>query len=190
MVAWAIQAGIASDGEQAGPTLVVDNGVFDNRRGFQVWVYHGGPGAAVEMYAGKEKIGEVAAEKQYDKAAMSRAAFINPRHGNESEVPDEVHFALKGHPDVQTRPIVVVDDYRELDFVAQDQPFLQQLAGEAGGMYRPFVDIEDFFQQIEGKARTEEYVSRWRLWDSTTILVLMAALLTAGWIWRKLVGLV
>ena len=191
MMTWALHAGIASDGEKGGPALAVDGSVFNNRRGFQVWIYNAdGADATVRVYTGDDMLGEAEGGPHYEGAGISRAAFFSLQHEESQEVPGDVRFALKEYPEVTTGRIVVIDDYRELDFLAQSQAFLQKLAEEAGGMYRSYVDFEDFFYQMEAKARTEEFESRWRIWNSTIVLCFVAALLTIQWIWRKIVGLV
>ena len=191
MMTWALHAGIASDGEKAGPALAVDGSVFNNRRGFQVWICNAdGADATVRVYTGDDMLGEAEGGPHYEGAGISRAAFFSLQHEDSQEVPGDVRFALKEYPEVSTGRIVVIDDYRELDFLAQNQIFLQKLAEEAGGTYRSYVDFEDFFYQMEAKARTEKIESRWRIWNSTTVLAIVAALLTIQWIWRKIVGLV
>jgi len=192
MVTWAIQARrYISDGEEkSGTALAVDAGVFNNRRGFQVWLYGGSTDATIAMHAGEDIIDRIQAEPHFEGTAISRAAFFNPQQGEESETPAVVHFELEGQPDVRTGDITVIDDYRELNYLAQDTALLQKLAEQTGGKYRSFVDFEDFFHLMEAKTRIEEFESRWKVWDSTTILWMMAGLLAIQWVWRKIVGLV
>jgi hypothetical protein len=179
LVNWAVEGGLFS--RAAVPHSVgLDARVFRTGQALQVWV-PGKSGAGVQASANGETVAE--AEATGEGAAPARAVFRG--------LPGrDLAFGLADHPDVVSPPVVVIEDSPELKRLARDDAFLDRLASETGGASRDFVDFENLFGMMKPKERVETDQSTWRLWDWWIVLTVLAAALTAEWVWRKLVGLV
>jgi hypothetical protein len=180
MVNWAV-VGAAPGGDDA-PRLVLDARSFDTDRGFQVWALRAGESEVALAQTGGETVARIPLAAAGG-AQLQRAVF-------EQLKPGRYRFVLEDRPEVATGPVFALQEHPELHHLAQDRAFLDRVADATGGESRSFVDIKQFFASIPATERTETHERRWRLWDMTLVLALAAILLTAEWVWRKVVGLV
>lgn len=183
LITWAIDGGFGTNAEANGPRLALDQRVFRTSAACQAWLYNSGETAVLAAREGDTVLAEAPVEPAYGESGLARAVF------RALPAKDLVIGPPEGPPEAGL-PIHVVEDNPELHRLARDADFLQTLARETGGTCVELPDLKQPLLTLKPKERQEKQETTWRLWDSRAILFLLALVLTAEWIWRKLVGLV
>jgi len=151
--------------------------------GIQVWVIGATAPVTVQAVADAKVLGKATAAPIRAGSSLARAEFTNLP-------PADIVFRIEEGVETVSDSVVVLQDYPELKHLARNEAFLTELAASTGGECRDFAEVEKSIPAIPLKERVEKHERSWRLWDSATILALLACVLTIEWVWRKLVGLV
>ncbi len=176
LITWAVVGGFRAPEKMP---LVLDRNTLVAGESLQVW--SGRKGALTARTATGEEVAAATLHPLRSGSALFRAVLPRLPAGD----------LVVSRADGSDRAIVpVVNRDAELSFLARDGDWLARTATETGGAMRAYTSLPHLAARIPPRARVERRETIWRLWDATTVLLLVAGLLTVEWVWRKWVGLV
>ncbi len=153
---------------------------YTTRDALQVWTPSRENTQPIEMHQGEQTVTAMPTPV-HPGAAFSTALFPGLAPGT---------WALPVTDPAEAQdPIHVVDRRRELHNLAQNRPWLESLAQDAGGTYRPFTEADRLIARFPPRSREERRERIWRLWDAPWVLALLISMLCLEWVWRKLAGM-
>jgi len=171
LVRWAVQGSLGGDGKLGGDALASRVSLP-----LQVWAPGFPDGTPVEARSGDNTVATAALRG-------GRAEFANLRPGT-------FRFLAPGRPEVSTPDIEILDDSPELNALACRTEFLAALAAGTGAETGGLPDVARFIARIPRRQHVERNEHVFQPWDSPWTLALLATMLVAEWVWRKLEGLV
>jgi hypothetical protein len=180
LVTWAVRGGWNLPLERAADArLALDRAVLHADESLQVWL-PAGEADSLEAVQGEQVTATTQAEP-LRQGALGRASFPQLPVG-------EVLVRREGQTEgVQVQ---VLSDDPELLRLSRKADVLEELASVTGGQALDAGELERLLMDLEPRERIEKEETIYVLWDHWLVLGLLAALLTAEWIWRKLVGLI
>jgi hypothetical protein len=168
--------------EPRSPRLYLDSRSARVGQRYQLWARAAKQSRIVEARQGGETVAQVELSAPYAGGVIPVVFEDLP--------PGRVAFRFADRPGSLTPPVDVRRQTEELNVLSRNSDLLREMAGQTGGRYAQFWEVDQLLPEIEPKSRTETHRSTYRLWDAGLVLVLLVILIAVELVWRKFAGLV